>query len=240
MAGEINYKVNEVESIQCNIPCRSCTGKTLHKVLVSVNAVCSERDTFPYQKYWESDYQVVQCLGCKTVSFRETYLSYEDYDYAIDGTHEYIVEETLYPSRLEGIKGLGDDEYYLPETVRRIYRETLMTLSSKTPILSGIGLRALLEAVCKEKCDLKLNLSKKINRLVCENILTPDNAKILHKIRTLGNAAAHKVEPHTDGQLELAMDIIEHLLKAVYILPKKMESEFKNQSRLTTPPTSTE
>lgn len=239
MAGEINYKINEVESIQCKLPCcRCCAGKTSHKVLVSVNAICSESDTFPFEKYWESDYQVVQCLGCDAVSFRKTYLCQEDYDLATSCGNEYILEETLYPSRLEGIKGLGDDVNYLPLTVRRIYREILMTLSNKAPILSAIGFRALLEAVCKEKCDPNLNLYQMIDNLVTQNILTPDRAKILHAIRTLGNAAAHDVEPHTDDQLELAMDIIEHLLKDVYVLPRKMESVFKSQPRLTTPPTS--
>lgn len=52
-------------------------------------------------------------------------------------------------------------------------------------------------------------------------------AAILHKIRSLGNAAAHEVKPHSNKQLALAMDIIEHLLKDVYILPKQVETEFE-------------
>jgi hypothetical protein len=50
--------------------------------------------------------------------------------------------------------------------------------------------------------------------------------KSLHKIRTLGNAAAHEVKPHTEKQLRLAMDVIEHLLTDVYILPKRIDLEF--------------
>ncbi|MCK6396003.1 hypothetical protein [Zoogloea sp.] len=53
---------------------------------------------------------------------------------------------------------------------------------------------------------------------------------ILHKIRALGNAAAHEITPHSDRQLGLAMNIAEHLLKDVYILSKQAEAEFKDES----------
>ena len=99
-------------------------------------------------------------------------------------------------------------------------------MSVQAPVLAAIGLRALLEAVCKEKKARDGDLFKKIDSLVEKKILTPAGAMILHRIRTLGNEAAHEVKPHTEGQLALAMDIVEHLLMDVYILPKKAEFEF--------------
>ena len=123
------------------------------------------------------------------------------------------------PLALKGAK-------YLPANIRRIYDETLMALSNQAPVLAGIGLRALLDTVCKEKNATGNDLLKKIDSLVGTGILNPASAAILHKIRTLGNAAAHEVKPHNDKQLALAMDIVEHLLKDVYILPKQVESEF--------------
>jgi hypothetical protein len=53
-------------------------------------------------------------------------------------------------------------------------------------------------------------------------------ASILYKIRTLVNNAAHEVKPHSEKQLGLTLDIVEHLLKDVYILPKLAESEFED------------
>lgn len=102
-----------------------------------------------------------------------------------------------------------------------------MALSNQAPVLTGIGLRALLETVCKEKNATGHDLLKKIDSLVSSGILTPASAAILHKIRALGNAAAHEVKPHSDKQLGLAMDIVQHLLKDVYILPKQVGSEFE-------------
>ena len=145
-------------------------------------------------------------------------VDYDDWDYR-------VVQE-LFPSRIEGRKGLGDEIHYLPSTVMQIYKETLLALANQAPILAGIGLRALLETVCKEKNATGKNLLEKIDSLVTSRILTPTSASILHKIRTLGNSAAHEVKPHSEKQLGLAMDIIEHLLNDVYILPKQADSEF--------------
>ena len=89
---------------------------------------------------------------------------------------------------------------------------------------------ALQEAVCKETKATGRDLLQKIDRLVTASVLTPARTVILHKIRTLGNKAAHEVKPHSDRQLGLAMNIVEHLLKDVYILPKQAESEFEDDA----------
>jgi len=70
------------------------------------------------------------------------------------------------------------------------------------------------------------SLLLKIDDLVVKQILTPAGSTILHKIRTLGNEAAHEVKPHSEKQLGLAMDVVEHVLTDVYILPNKVETEF--------------
>lgn len=114
----------------------------------------------------------------------------------------------------------------MPQKVALIYKETILALTNHSPILAGIGLRVLLEAVCKEKDAKGKDLFEKIDSLVASKVLTPMSATILHKIRTLGNLAVHEVQPHTEKQLSLAMDIIEHLLKDVYILPMQANSEF--------------
>jgi hypothetical protein len=226
MPSNVEYHPNKTQGEEHMLPCVKCTGKTTHKVLASVDVRGDEGDS-NYSFSWAVDNQIVQCLGCKSISFRRASSNSEDY-YPIDhdGNYEYSIDESLYPSRIEGIKGLGDDTHYLPSNVRRIYDETLMAMSNQAPVLAAIGLRALVETVCKEKNATGKDLLSKIDSLVGKGVLTPAGAAILHKIRTLGNAAAHEVKPHSDKQLGLAMDIVQHLLKDVYILPKQAESEF--------------
>lgn len=54
-------------------------------------------------------------------------------------------------------------------------------------------------------------------------VLTKSGAEMLHRTRILGNTAAHEVKPHSEAVLSLAMDVVEHLLTNVYILPSAAE-----------------
>lgn len=111
--------------------------------------------------------------------------------------------------------------------MRRIYNETLKALNEELPVLAGIGIRAIVETVCKDKDSIGANLQDKIDDLVTQDVLTKEGADILHKLRTLGNDAVHEVKPHDNVQLGLALDVIHHLLQGVYILPHQSKQEFK-------------
>lgn len=228
MPPSIKYLVNQTQGEVHEVPCVKCTGKTAHKVLASAELRGDDGGTQRSFSWWV-DYQVIQCQGCRTISFREARSDSEAcYPTSNEGDYEQDIDERLFPSRVEGLKGLGDDTRYLPTEVERIYDETLAALSSQAPVLTGMGLRALLETVCKEKQAEGSNLSKKIESLLDMGVLTPASAAILHKVRNLGNAAAHEVKLHSDRQLALAMGVVEHLLKEVYILPRYAESEFED------------
>ncbi len=229
MSTTVKYHLNKSQNIEVELPCQKCSGKTTHKALVTVDVRGSEGDS-RHSFDWADDHQIVQCLGCKSLSFRTASTNSEDYYPMSEDEYEYGVSEKLYPPRLEGRKGLGNDAVYLPSKVRPIYDETLTALSVQSPILAAIGLRALVEAVCQEKAAKGSDLFKRIDNLVEQRVLTPAGATILHKIRTLGNAAAHEAKPHSDRQLALAMDIVEHMLKDVYILPRQAESEFEGEA----------
>ncbi len=87
-----------------------------------------------------------------------------------------------------------------------------------------MGIRAIVETVCKNKNANGKDLCEKINDLVIQGVLTKKDADILHKLRTLGNEAAHEVKPHNNATLALALDVIDHLIKGVYILPLLLSS----------------
>jgi len=170
--------------------------------------------------YWER-YEIVHCQGCDSVSFRESRANSEDtIDDEETGKSFPREAENLYPSRVAGRQELPD-LHLLPRKVARIYSETHSALCNNQPVLTGVGIRALVETVCKEKTAAGRDLSQKIDDLVVKGILTTAGAKILHKMRVLGNKAAHDVDPHSEKTLNVAMGVIEHLLDDVYILPAK-------------------
>jgi hypothetical protein len=136
------------------------------------------------------------------------------------GEQELEDRVTLFPPRIAGRAQLRQ-LYSVPSRVRSIYDETHKALLGEQPILAGVGLRSLIEAVCREKNAEGNNLQKRIDSLVELGILTRDGADILHALRHLGNAAAHEVEAYSETDLSTAFDVVEHLLQTVYIIPKK-------------------
>jgi len=64
-----------------------------------------------------------------------------------------------------------------------------------------------------------------------KGVLTTEGAEILHSTRLLGNLAAHEVKAHSIEELSAAMDVAEHLLTSVYVLPKRALSLPKRKKR---------
>ncbi|MFA6145944.1 MAG: DUF4145 domain-containing protein [Patescibacteria group bacterium] len=205
---------NKSKDKEYKLPCANCDNETYHKVLWSVDESEGDENIDIF-----SEFQIILCQGCKNISFRSNWQSTDDLlDYDVLTDHE-----ELYPSRLAGRKELKDIRY-LPYKICTIYQETHSALCGKMPILSGAGIRIIVEAVCNEREAIGKNLEEKIDNLVQMGILTKDGAEILHSTRLLGNQAAHEANFLNEKTLDAAMDVVEYLLKGVYILPKKTEN----------------
>jgi len=198
------------------VVCRRCDQQTNHAVRGSVMYSWSTQDIQGVDIY-----EIIQCKGCDALSFRIGSSNSEDFD-VVDDEMIHPETEEIYPSRLMGRTEM-EDIYSLPEKIRTLYKETHAAMSTKHRILSGMGIRALIEAVClEEKADGK-NLEKRIDDLVTKGVLTKRNAEVLHKTRFLGNRAAHEIYAAKDTELEVAFDVVENLLETVYVIPDKAE-----------------
>lgn len=207
---------NKSKDKEYKLACIKCDCETYHKTLMSVNIHESEEGI----DLW-NDYEIVCCQGCKNISFRSNSACSEDINYDPEtGEPSFDEDVQLYPNRIAGRKQVKD-MYLLPNTILRIYRETHGALCSRLTILAGIGIRALIESVCKEKGAQGKSLEKKIDDLVLKGVLTSDSAETLHSTRLLGNKSAHEVVPANDDELDIAMDIVENLIKNVYVIPEK-------------------
>ena len=236
MEERLEEKHNKTQGEELQIPCSQCSRKTTHKVFFSFHQVWSEFEhkNFAPSIQWYMDHEIIQCQGCKTVSFRRTTSNPEEVDvyYDEEGRPQPIpkIYEDLYPPRIEGRKKL-EDVLYLPEKIEKVYEETIKALNSQLHVLTGIGVRSLIEAVCKEKKTSGENLEERINNLHNKDLLTTANKDFLHKLRFLGNDSAHEAKPHNKTQLSMAIDVVEHLLREVYILPKRMEVELQDEKK---------
>lgn len=206
--------------------CRDCHRSTRHEIITEVTAN-GHWDRGGHEVSWETEYQIVRCRGCEGLSFRRDHSHSEDMGTQI-GEDEWEVtnHEELFPSPHSGRQPICDARL-LPDKVQIIYTETLVALNGQQEVLCGIGIRAILETVCKNKNAKGSNLFEKIGSLVALGVLTQDGVTILQKLRTLGNDSAHDVKPHTSKELGLAFDVLDHLMLGVYIIPEQAKQTFK-------------
>lgn len=194
--------------------CRDCCKKTNHNVLSDHTE--SHRDEYQC----DISYQILQCLGCDTKSFRKVFYDIEA-AYPTYNDHWEVPEDvTVYPKAVEGHKEI-DDLWELPDIVRIIYSEVLMALREDSKVLAGLGLRAAVEAVCNDLDIPGKSLEVRINKLASSGYISKNDAERLHGIRFMGNDAAHDIKTPKDATLSVALQIVEHLIASVYILENK-------------------
>ena len=197
------------------IVCGECSRSTVHEILTDI---ASDDESYGGDiQVWQS-YLIVQCRGCLTLSFCKESTCSEDWDPQND--NQLIVRRDLFPGRIAGRPPLGD-VYLLPWELQKIYVEARSAIMQGLPILSGIGIRAIVETVCNERGATGANLFQKINSLVTLSLITQQEAAVLHDLRFMGNEAAHKVKAHKSDELNLAFDVVEHLLNTVYLLAEQ-------------------
>lgn len=195
--------------------CRSCARRTRHHVLFehvveNTESFLNEQDTW----------QVIQCLGCLTVGFRHRYDDFDDVKKDSNGKVTHAVTIKAYPRVLNNHKGLTWS-YYLPPLIKKVYEQTLRALGEQANVLASIGLRACIEAVCNELKISAASLERRIDLLFKAGYVSNGDKKRLHAIRFLGNDAAHEIREPDPVEIRIALEIVEHLLNAVFILENR-------------------
>ena len=234
---DIKQTDNKTKSDRFSVPCVKCNGATKHQVLASIDVDGEAYDqSEEWSVNWVDHYQVIQCGGCESISFRHTSWFSEDADPMSGESGE---TERLYPKR--GLETLPTKSYHnVPSNLRRIYSELIDCFNNDSPTLCAAGLRAIVEGICAERGILdgpveepakgggtKIVRSKglqgRIAGLQEKGLLTETSADTLHEHRYLGNDAVHQLARPSADELRLAIEIVEHTLDQLYELPEKAE-----------------
>ena len=209
-----------LQGTEVRSPCLACGQDTMHVVSASTE-VRSEYVDGSFSVEGSDEYMVVECRGCQSIRFRHVHTDSENlYPDPESGVWHAIPAIKLYPPYNES-RGQVHHAEFLPTPVGLIYRETLNALNAGLPVLAGVGLRALVETICRHQQASGRNLEKRIDSLVAQGAVSEAGSEILHGLRIMGNQAAHEVTPHSAEDLHVALDVVEHTLQGIYILPRE-------------------
>lgn len=234
---KISFSENKTKDEMLSVLCANCNGTTKHKIIASLDKDgCEYDERAGWSVDWNDEYQIIQCQGCESTSFRHTSSFSEVYD---SMTGEYEPTERLYPKR--NTNSVASKSFYnVPSNLRRIYGELFDCFNNECPTLCAAGLRAIVEGICAQQgvadgpvqvsakgggtqIARKKSLEGRIAGLQEKGLLTESSSQTLHEYRYLGNDAVHELARPSDDELRLAIDIIELTLEQLYELPEKAE-----------------
>ncbi|OMF76645.1 DUF4145 domain-containing protein [Paenibacillus glucanolyticus] len=200
--------------------CNQCNRETNYTVLETY------KEQYFDEYRCESQWHIIKCGGCNTVSFRSEFHDIES-GYPVrdpySGQEEWEVPITVETFPKAQKFRLIEGSEHIPDAIYKAYKQTLSAYKEEATILVGIGCRAIIEAICTDQSANEGNLEQSIDKMSSKGVLSKQDANLLHSIRFLGNDAAHEIKEPSLEQLNVTLKIVEHLLYSLYILPKNAE-----------------
>jgi hypothetical protein len=154
------------------------------------------------------------CAGCDEETFESQY-RYLDEEFQGNGSFfparsEDQREDSIRPKHFK----------MLNLELNRLYREVIACFTGDCLLLCTIGLRALVEKVCRDKGLTERNLEHRIDEL-SRFLPSPSLIEALHEFRFAGNAAAHELQALTRDEARMAIEVMEGLFNFLYDLDYK-------------------
>ena len=166
-------------------------------------------------------HRFVECMGCSSLKY---VVSRQRLDYGYeDGEFDIKVYPDGPLSKAQRHVVMHLDGAELPDAVLKMYTETVGAINAGVRTLAAGGLRATVEAICRDGGANSKTLQGKIDKLIEIPMFAPIAADPIHEGRHLGNAALHDMKTPSNDSLEDALVIVEALINAVYVLPVKAD-----------------
>jgi hypothetical protein len=164
-------------------------------------------------------YIVLECGGCNMISF----LARSKDPFPIPGEQPYIDRNFYYDMEEDDddFNILREKDYdKLPAKIQGLYDEVIVSFEEELQVMAGTGLRSLVEAICNHQQIKGGNLQEKIASLYKNGLISAAELLILDKLRLIGNQSIHRGKTFSLNKLSYALDIINHVLISIYVLPK--------------------
>jgi len=199
--------------------CNHCGDETRHRVLHQ--AVTSgeygreepESDE-PHSREeddWMFEYATLECLGCGEVCVRETRRYW-------DPIHECTeTEATCFPPRI--FRRIPNWHHELPPDVAALMKEVYVALALDSRRLAVMGARTLVDLVITNTVGDQASFLRGLQALESAKVISAKTRDYLLAAIDVGNAVTHRAYAPPPEDLAQVLEIVEDLLRQVYILP---------------------
>jgi len=112
----------------------------------------------------------------------------------------------------------------LPANIHDMLLEVRYTLQKELSALPSMGLRSVIDMVCNDQVGDIGRFAEKLHKLEEKRFITPKKRQLIETALEVGHASIHRGHFPTAKDLQVVMDIVDHLLEELYVLDKTSES----------------
>lgn len=219
------YKSSNISKSLTNIYCLHCKSEIKHEFLVGLETNESTEDDNYY-----AEHDLLKCINCDSITYRTDFYSTYDMEEVSDeyGQSKWVrtTRPNYYPTRDKELGNINHIIDLLPDSIQETFNEVVIALNNKLEILSGLGLRTLLEQICKHfiKDD---DLGVILKKFESEGYISTKQRELLDDIRYIGNDAAHRAEANSIKKHKLSLSILINLIQLLFAYYKYDEPQKK-------------
>lgn len=195
--------------------CNDCNRYTSHKLSHSESINEEEFDPeFECSIGWHKGYSVYQCLGCNDF-FMECWKWFSEWDHEDAVRKRFPPEQTIQkPNWL----------HELPKDIRQLMDEIYLAIQNDCSTLACSGLRTVLDRLMVDKLGDIGTFKQKVKKMCEAGFFGANQEETILAVIEAGSASAHRSYTPNEATLKSVLNITEHVLEAIYIHPKEVNS----------------
>lgn len=215
---------NETKDL-VHIYCLHCKGEIKHEFLIGL-----ETQEITEEENYYAEYDLLRCINCESITYKTDHYTSDD---VVQIPNQYgelewdrLTRPNYYPTRDKELANTTHVINLLPDSIQDTFNEVITALNNKLEILSGLGLRTLLEQICKHfiKDD---DLGRILQKFEDEGYISTKQRYLLDDIRYIGNDAAHRAESNSIKKHKLSLSILMNLIQLLFAYYKYEEPKKK-------------
>jgi hypothetical protein len=218
--------------------CNSCGRETNHEIVgehrvKDTTYVQIDPHDERSESIWAVDmHQMLSCLGCDEVTYRHQHYFSEDMDAEFNertGKLEAVSShEEQFPSRQDRsppdwVREFSTSDQEYRRELASLFDEVYAARGRKANRLAAIGARTALDILFTQQVGDEGRFDQRLARLVEKLRLDKGLVDAANSVVGIGNAAAHRGVRPNDDQLSDLLDLVEEIIKAVYVTPEEQE-----------------
>jgi hypothetical protein len=206
------------------VHCNNCQGDRNQEIRKSVKVTERGPDDESTDLF-----EILQCLGCKEVSFLRTSSSSDDFEIICN---EEGNEEMYHPERLTYFppakwrkepKWLHQLNNVQNQRLYKLISEVYTAVHADSLILACSGARIIVDHVINATVGGSGGFKEGLRLLQEKGYISPSEKEVLSAAVEAGHASTHRDWTADKSQLEIVIDIVENLVQRVFILPDLAE-----------------